>query len=91
MHGKGIDEVLVEAHELLGDIVLILGSNLASGEASVNGLLNPQDVGKMMPTPGVWYRLQGTILPQEGAVFLQETFERRAARLERVSNTALKG
>lgn len=75
LHGKGIDEIFVETHELLSDIVLILGSNFASGEASVNGLLNPQDISKMMPAPRVWYRLQSTILPQEGTVFLQETFE----------------
>lgn len=91
LHGKGIDEVLVETHELLSDIILILGSNLASGEARVNGLLNPQDVGKVMPAPGVWYRLQSTILPQEGTVFLQEAFERRAARLQRVRDTILRG
>lgn len=81
VHGKGVEEVFVEAHKLLGHVFFAVGRHLARGEASIDRLLNPQDVGQMVPSPGVRDGLVSAVLPQERAVFLQEAFKRRASGL----------
>lgn len=81
MHGKGVDKVLKEAHELTGNIFLVLGRDGAGREARVDGLLNPEHIGEMVPPPWVRNGSIRAVLPQEGAVFLDEAFERRAAWL----------
>lgn len=81
VHAKGIDKVFPKAHKLLGDIVFIFCGYVSSGEACVHGLLNPDDIGKMMPAPRILVRTGDSNRPNKGAVFLQQTTKRRAARL----------
>ena len=75
LHGKGINEVLPETHELSGDILLASGGDVAGREAGADGLLDPDDVGQGVPAPRVLDGLVSTILPEERSVLLEETFQ----------------
>jgi hypothetical protein len=78
---EGLHEVLPEPKELLGNVRLTGSSGGTRAKSSANGLLNPDNIGKV--DPGVWILdgLVGTVLPKERAILLEETLERRAARL----------
>lgn len=72
---KGVDKVLPEAHELAGDVFLVLRGRSALGEAGAHGLVDVDDIGQSVPAPGVLDRRVRSILPQEGAVLLEKTLE----------------
>jgi hypothetical protein len=85
VHAKGVDQVLPETHELGGELLLVGDGGLARREARADRLLNVDDVGQGVPAPGVLDWLVGAILPQEGAVLLEETLKGRASGLYSVS------
>lgn len=72
-------EILEKVGKLASDILLALGSDIADGETSANGLLNPQNISQIDPRVMVegWLVLSPT--PDESSVFLEETLERTAS------------
>lgn len=87
LHAKGIDEVLPEPQELFGQLIFIVDGGISSREANSHGLLDPHNICKMMPAPRVPNWLQGAGAPDEWAVLLEQTEERRAAGLGCVSQS----
>ncbi|KAB8737527.1 hypothetical protein FH972_026486 [Carpinus fangiana] len=77
---EGVDEALEEAKEGLCDLLLVGLGGLALREASTDRLLDPDHVGQIDPCVGVLDGTKGTILPDDGAILLEETLERTAAR-----------
>ena len=78
---KSLDKVLPEPLELLSDILLASGCGGPRREAGANWLLNPDNVGQLMPAPGVLDGIMCPVLPQERPILLEETREGRASRL----------
>lgn len=79
---KSVDKVRPELHELHGNVVLVLGGGRALREAGADGLVDPDDVCQAVPSIRVLDRCKRSVLPEEGAVLLEETLERRASGLE---------
>lgn len=70
LEGEGGDEVFPEAEELLGDVELRGGGWGALGEAGADGLVDPDDVGEVVPAPFVGEGPEDAGLPEEGPVGL---------------------
>jgi len=81
LHGERVDKVLPEAHELSSHIRLARGRDRAGRKARTNGLLNPDHVGQVVPTPWVREGQIRAVLPQERAILLEEALEGRTAGL----------
>jgi hypothetical protein len=111
VEAEGVLEVLEEAQELVGDLLLVGVGLGASAEAGSTGLLDPDPVvmlelfwsraradiprsginvhvSELIPAPRVLDRLEGTVLPDDWSVLLEEALQRRATRttLEAVSS-----
>lgn len=78
---KSIDKVLPEPHELVGHILLVLRGRGTLREAGAHGLVDVNDIGQSVPAPRVLDGCVGSILPQEGAVLLEETLKGGASGL----------
>jgi len=72
LEGEGVDKVLPEAEELAGDVGLVARGRGTLGEAGADGLVNPDDVGQMVPGPFVGDGLERAGHPKHGAVLLEE-------------------
>ena len=91
MHSEGVDKVLPETHKLLGDIVFALGRDFTCREPRANWLFHPDNICEPIPRPGICDWLQGSVLPQERAVLLEQTFERGAAGLHIIGKSYCHG
>lgn len=79
---EGIDKVLPERHELVGNVDLVIGRGSSLGEARTDRLVDIDDVGQAIPSIGVLDWQKCASLPKEWPILLQETLERRASGLE---------
>ena len=77
---EGIDKALVEAAELRSKLDFVGNVRCALTVANPDRLLDPKHVGQVGPRVRVLNRGERAGLPGEGAVFGQETGERRTAR-----------
>jgi hypothetical protein len=75
LQAERFDEVAPEAHELGCQLIFIGDGGLSLRKSYADGLLDPDDVGEEMPTPGIGLRLEGTGLPEERPIFLKEAEE----------------
>jgi hypothetical protein len=64
-----------------GDVLLRSRGRRSGREARADGLLDPDHIGEAVPGIGVRDGLVGAVLPEEGAIFLEEALERGAAGL----------
>ena len=79
LQAERIYEVAPEAHELLRNIILVLSRHRTGREAGADRLLNPDDVGELVPRPRVRIRLERAALPLKGPVLLDHAAQGRAA------------
>lgn len=63
LDGEGVNEVLEPRLELRRDVLLGRGGRRALREARADGLLDPHDVGQLVPRVGVLDWLEGAVLP----------------------------
>lgn len=75
LQGKSVHEVLEPRLELRRDILFGRGGRRSLREASPDGLFHPYDVGQLVPRVRVLHGLEGSVLPQERAVLLQDALE----------------
>lgn len=80
LNAKGVEEVLEETQELIGDVRLARRGRRTLTETRSHWLLDPDHVGQIDPCVGIPDRSECAILPQERAVFLDEALERTATR-----------
>jgi hypothetical protein len=60
---ESVHEVLPEAKELFCYVLLACSCWRTLGETRSNWLLNPDNIGKVGPGPGILYRCKRSILP----------------------------
>lgn len=75
VHTEGVNEISPESHKLGGKLFFAGDGDRASREACADRLLDIYDIRQGVPAPGVLDWLQGTSLPREGAVFMEESLE----------------
>lgn len=80
MQIEGIQEILEETQELRSYICFAGRGWSTLRKASADWLFDPDHVGQV--DPGIWilHRLEGSVLPQEWSIFLEQSFERGASR-----------
>lgn len=49
LHGKSVNEVLPETHELFRNIILVVNFNVSRGKTGANGLIDVDHVGQINP------------------------------------------
>lgn len=81
LQSKGLGKVLLEAHELLGNAILVVDGLIALGEADVDRLLEPDNVGQEMEAKGVALGLFHTFAPGDRAILLEKVEQRGEPRL----------
>jgi hypothetical protein len=77
---EGLNELLVEANELLAKLDLVDNIGCALSETNADRLLNPHHVGKVDPSVGVLHGSKSASLPCERTVLSEQATERAAAR-----------
>lgn len=50
LDGKGINEILPEPHEVIGDISLVVDQDVSLGETGSNWLIDVDDIREFVPT-----------------------------------------